>query len=160
MSADEDGRPDVHADEALQRWIRAILRLKVAAASELGLEIDSQITLLSRGVVISGHVIPKSEWLRLNGDAIAAEYDRLHPSLGHEIRQGYFKAAETLPPAASDEVEEATKEELPGYVHLRNVTIWSGGQRLNADGERTAGMVWRIRLDELSGYMHGGLAGG
>jgi hypothetical protein len=123
-------------DETLQYLVRV-----VNIQGERGI---LPITLSVHGLLFSGNIISAEEWRdALSRFNLASIQD---PDTWSEA----FQAAER----ARHTAQEPDPTLAPVYVHLRDTVVWHPGGSSMHGG---SGGWWRIRLDQVDGFMLGAL---
>ena len=130
----------------------AILSGLVSQANSGG--VWPSITLFVKGAVITGHLISGRRYYELFGevmDKLVSQASK-NPSSG-AIAKMYKEAGEKKYPIASED-DELDNQPDPGYIHLEQAQYVSGSGAFIP----VKGYFWRGRLNQVDGFMLGGLS--
>lgn len=108
-----------------------------------------RITVIVGGVVITGTVVSDRQWFEMSGRPEVARTLR-------EIRERWDNARELLEDFP-DDVHGLLVRQTPGrrYLHMKDARFVYGSTFVPT-GE--VGVLWRCRLDQVSGWSDAGLA--
>jgi hypothetical protein len=122
------------------------LQKLVSLANEAGLEMG--LTLLVGGNIVSGTLISGKKYF----ETFAAEFSAAWPGEDKETIRTSFASYTSI----YDHAERQEEAPPPQYIHLQNTKFHSASGNIPSSG----GVLWRGRINAVSGFNLGSLSSG
>ena len=117
------------------------------------------VTLHVGGSMVSGVVISGSKYYELLADLFQEGYERAGMSdAGAPMRDALMSVAKDLYSRSSEKPSNPDTEKPPmvrTFIHLRDAHFVDATGKQFYDAQRVAGLVWRGRLADISGWFLG-----